>query len=387
MKVSQIYEIVNSMSQDVLGENAVLATQELNNVIDVGKDLFDSMPVDNYVRTLVNHIGKVVFVNRPYSGRAPSVLMDGWEYGSILQKIDSGIPEAEANPKWNLQNGTRYEQDVFNGPKDVVQKFFNDRTTFQIPFSFAEEQVKESFSSLEQLNGFFSMIYTKIDMSLTIKTDALVMNTINNFTANIVLNSKPAQKINLLAEYIAEKNPDTPPTAANCVLDMEFLKYAAMRMKETSSRLATASVLFNQGGRVRHTPVDMQRIVMLDRFAAAADAYLQADTFHDEFTKLPNADKISFWQGSGNTFAFSDISSIHVIPQTEAGAGAEVKFSGILAVIFDREALGVNNFKSRVTQHYNANGEFINNWYKRDAQYFNDFNENFVLFYVSDAVS
>lgn len=386
MKVEQIYSIVNDMTKDHLGENAELASLELGNVISVGKTLFESMPVDNYVRSLVNHIGKVVFVNRPYSGRAPSVLMDGWEYGSIMQKIDMGIPEAEKNPKWDLKNGQRYEQDVFNGPQDVRQKFFNDRTTFQVPFSFAEDQVKESFSSVEQLNGFFSMIYTQIDLSLTIKTDALVMATITNFIANIYNSGKAAQKINLLAEYNAAF-PTANLTAAQAPLDMDFIKFASMRMKEVSSYMGVASTNFNKNSRIRHTPTDRQKIIMLQKFAAAADTYLQSDTFHNEFVKLPSADKVAFWQGSGDSFAFEDISAIDVIPATENGAGTEVKLGGILAIIFDREALGVNNFNSRVTQHYNANGEFINNWYKRDAQYFNDFSENFVMFYIADTAT
>ena len=50
--------------------------------------------------------------------------------------------------------------------------------------------------------------------------------------------------------------------------------------------------------------------------------------------------------------------------------------------MFDRDALGVMNYNSRVTTNYNGKAEFTNYFYKRDARYFNDFNENFVTFYV-----
>lgn len=380
MKVEQVATIVNNLANEILGEVAPQTADDFSNVVDVGRQTFESLPVDNYVRKLLDHIGRVVFVNRPYSGRAPSVLMESWEYGSIMEKIDADIPEAEINPTWNLQNGQTYNQDVFNGPKDVIAKFWNDRVTFQVAFSFAEEQVKSAFSNVNQLNAFFSMIYTKIDTAMTIRLDALIMATINNFTANVFTANKG---VNLLTEYKAI-NPSSTITAATAMHNLDFIKFAAYQFKLYSRRLTNASVAFNLGGRVRHTPTDLQKIIMLDAFSDAADVYLQSDTFHNEMTKLPNADTVSFWQYSGENYDFADVSSINIIPATENGAGAEVKISGILAVIFDRDALGVNNYNRRVTNHYNGLGEFINNWYKMDAQYFNDFNENFVMFYIAD---
>ena len=379
MKVEQVAEIVNSLSQGVLGEQAPTVAVDLSNVVDVGKAIFDATSVDNYVRKLVDHIGRMVFVDRPYSGRAPSVLMEGWEFGSVLEKVDAGIPEAEMNPTWNLKNGQTYNQDMFNGPKDIVAKFFNDRVTFQVPMSFAEEQVKSAFSNGTQLNAFFSMIYTKIDTSLTIKVDALIMSTINNFIANVYVNGKPAQKVNLAEGFTGSldellKNP-------------EFIRNAALQIKLVSDHLTNISTAFNMGGRVRHTPKNLQKIILLDRLGAGADIYLQSSTFHNELTKLPNAERVSFWQFSGDNFEIDDTSAIKIIPSTESGAGQEVSIKGIMGSIFDRDALGVNNYHRRVTNHYNALGEFINFWYKMDAQYFNDFNENFVLFYAQPAIA
>lgn len=385
MKVEQVYQIVNNLTQEILGAEAMTVATDLTNVVDVGKAILDNTSVDNYVRKLIDHIGKVVFVNRPYTGRAPSVLMDGWEYGAVMEKIDVGIPEAEVNPAWNLQDGQVYEQDKFTAPKDVVVKFWKDKVTFQVPFSFAEEQVKGSFSNATQLNAFFSMIYTKIDTSFTIKLDALIMATINNFTAYTYLSGKAAMTVNLMGMY-KKLHPDTTLTKAQAILDPEFIRFAALQLKLLSERMTNALTCFNQGGRVRHTPQSMQKIVMHSDFAEAANIYLQSDTFHNEFTKLPNADKVSFWQGPGvNNFDFEDTSSINIAVKDSEGTTRSVAFSGILAVVFDREALGVNNLNRRVTNHYNAPGEFINNWYKMDAQYFNDYNENFVLLYITDA--
>ena len=156
MEVKQIYAIVNSVSSEVLGKTDIVK-DDLTGIVDLGTEIFNQGAVDNYVKSLVNHIGKVVFVNRPYSGKVPSVLMDAWEFGSVMEKISADIPAAEENETWNLTDGAEYKQDVFHKPV-VTAKFFNSKVTFEVPVSITERQVKESFSSAEQLNGFLSMI-------------------------------------------------------------------------------------------------------------------------------------------------------------------------------------------------------------------------------------
>ena len=85
MKVTQLHELVNVATKETLGTEAVV-NEDLSNVVDIGKEIINTDNVDNFVKKLVNHIGKVVFVNRAYKGGVPSVFMYSWEYGSILEK-------------------------------------------------------------------------------------------------------------------------------------------------------------------------------------------------------------------------------------------------------------------------------------------------------------
>ena len=156
MTVEQVATLVNNSTKEVLGESAI-TTQDLSNVVDIGKAIFDSNAVDNYVKSLVNHIGKVVFVNRPYMGNVPSVLMDRWEFGSVLEKIECELPEAKTNDTYNLVNGTDYSPNVFYKPT-VNAKFYNSKVTFEVDLSFTDRQVKESFSNAEQLNALAKSI-------------------------------------------------------------------------------------------------------------------------------------------------------------------------------------------------------------------------------------
>ena len=391
MNVKQIYTIVNAVSSEVLGKTDIVK-DDLTGIVDLGTEVFNQGAVDNYVKSLVNHIGKVVFVNRPYSGKVPSVLMDAWEFGSVMEKISADIPAAEENDTWNLTDGAEYKQDVFHKPV-VTAKFFNSKVTFEVPVSITERQVKESFSSAEQLNGFLSMIYNAVDKSMTIKTDALIMRTINNMVgetlkadaAKFTPASKPlnyasastVRCVNLL--YLYNQANKTTLTAAEAILNPDFIRYASYQMGLYADRLQSISALFNIGGKDRFTPKDALHVVLLSDFAKAAQAFLYSDTKNMEQVLLPNAETVASWQGSGQDYGFAHTSAINI----KTASGTDVNISGVLGVMFDRDALGVCNTDKRVTTNYNAKAEFFNNWYKFDASYFNDTNENFVVFFVA----
>lgn len=392
MQVEQIYNLVNTVSGEVLG-NTELVHEDLTGLVDLGQEVFNQNAVDNYVKSLVNHIGKVVFVNRPYSGKVPSVLMDSWEFGSVLEKISADVPRAEESDTWNLQDGKEYNQDVFHKPT-VSAKFFNSKVTFEVPVSITERQVKESFSSAEQMNGFLSMIYSAVDKSMTIKTDALIMRTINNMIAETLDADKTAfvpsthetvdyssastvRCVNLLKLY--NDKTGTHLTAAAAITTPDFIRFAAYVMGLYSDRLQTISTLFNVGGKERFTPKDILHTVLLSDFAAAAKTYLYADTIHNDNVLLPKAETVASWQATGKDYAFENTSKIDV----KSASGASISIGGVLGVMFDRDALGVTNLDRRVTTNYNAKAEFFNNYYKFDAGYFNDTNENFVVFFVA----
>lgn len=377
MEMKQVWEITNSAVKEVLGEEAVV-NEDLSQIVDVGTAIFNANAFDAYVKSLINHIGKVIFVNRPYSGSAPSVLMDGWEYGSILEKISSEMPVAQENPSWNLVDGQSYDPHVFKQPK-ASAKFFNKRTTFEIDRSITEMQVKQSFSSAEQLNGFISMLLNETEKALTVRNDLLIMRTINNMILETANSGATTRYVNLLSGYNAQFGATLSPEEA--ITEPAFIRYAAFTISLFSDRLTRISTLFNEGGMQRFTPRDMQKIVYLSEFARAADVYLQSDVFHDQYTALDKGESVPYWQGSGTDYAFSSTGKI--MGTLASDGDTEVTANGVLAIIFDRDALGVANFNRRVTTQWNAKAEFTNYFYKQDAGYFNDLNENFVVFYAA----
>lgn len=392
MEIKQIASIVNDSLSETIGESATLLLDDLSNVVDVGSQVFNANSYDKFVRSLVDHIGKVVFVARPYRGIAPSVMMDDWEFGAVLEKIDGDVPDAEENPTWNLEDGQTYDQDKFTAPR-VTVKFWNKKTTFQVPISITEEQVKSAFSSRTQLNSFISFIFVKMENKMTEAFDALVMRTIVNMAGETVWDEyKDAQgttltdlsaksgvrAVNLLKLYNDEMGASL--TVARALKDPDFLRFAGERIRVTISRIGAASTLFNVGKTKKFTKREELITVMLTDFVSATGTYLQSSTFNDELVSLPKYQDVPYWQGTGNDYSQNGQFNIKLASDNTK----TVAMTGImLGVMFDRYALGVNNTKKRVRTHENAIAEFTNYWYKQDANYFNDLNENFVAFFIA----
>lgn len=388
MKVTQIAELVNGITEQVLGKSAELTAENLKNIVDVGTQLTDSANIDNYVKTLADRIGKVIFVDRPYSGSAPALLYDSWDYGSILEKISAEMPDATINETWELTDGKDYSQDVFHKPV-VSAKFFNKKVTFECEQSYTERQVKSAFISPSDYNAFLTMLYNSVEKSMTIKIDGLISRTINNMIGETVhadfstvtdgdySQSDSVRCVNLLKQYNSISGKSL--TVEKCFYDPDFLRYSAFVIKSYTDRIKRISTLFNVGGKDRFTPVDKQMLILNSDFATFEDVYLSSDVYHNEIVKIPNYSTVPFWQSSGKNFNRDVTTAIDVT----LNDGTNIAFGGIVGVLFDHDALGVTCTDRRVNTYYNAKAEFYNNFYKFDSSYFNDLNENFVVFFVA----
>ena len=385
MQVSQIFEIVNDALKQTDGKLPLLQ-EDLSNIIDVGNSIFNANSFDNYVKKLVDRIGKVVFVIRPYSGLAPSIYMDSVIWGSVTQKISSAVPEAVENESYELVNGATYDPNQVNLP-DVYVKFFSKYVTFEVDRTITEKQLRSAFTGVAELDGFISMIFNEISKAFTIAIDNLIMRTINSAIADTLYKdyksgteftgASHTRAVNLL--YLYNQRYSTTLTAAQAVTTPEFVRFASYYMALYSDRLSRVSTLFNVGETQKFTPKEEQHFILLSEFARSADVFLQSDVYHNELTAITKYEVVPYWQGSGDDYAFNSTSAINVI----SGSGNTVTASGILGVMFDRYALGVTNIEQWVNTQYNAKADFINYFYKYKAGYFNDLNENFVVFFVA----
>lgn len=371
MVVNQIYELLNDITEEVTGQTG-LVTEDLSNVVDVGSAIFAATSVDNYVKSLINKVGKVTAVNRPYKPVYPNIKREAWEYGSVMQKLRAAIPEAEANPSWNLTPGEGANQFLFY-PPTVTQQFWNSKQTYDISMSFTEMQVKESFNSASQLQAFIGMIENAIQTSKTIKEKSLAERAINNFMGEKLHANNGV--VHLITNYNGTHSETV--TAATAVYSPDFLRYASVQLMMFKDRLKDASNLFNTGTVPTFTPAEYLHIVLNAEFATSVEAYMQADTYHDALVSLPGYEKVNYWQSMGSaSYGFDNTTKIDIT----TASGHAIEKAYIVGIMFDRDAIMLCNENDRVTTAYNAKQEFVNNFYKFDISLFNDTAENGIIF-------
>ncbi|MBR1983871.1 MAG: hypothetical protein IKA12_04205 [Clostridia bacterium] len=390
MLVKQVATFVNDAISQVVGEEATLLTEDLSNVVAVGTAVFNATSYDKFTKALVDRIGKTIFVDRKYEGIAPSVIYDGFEYGAVLEKIGGDIPEATENETWDLVGGQSYDPNVFYAPS-VYAKFYNHYITFEIPLSVTDKQAKSAFSNAQELTRFVSMLFGNVDKALSLAMESLVMRTINGAVAETIYASygsadygasSKVKARNLLQEWNAKLGQGNEITMKAALEDKDFIRFASVEIMKVATRLKKMSTLFNVGGKKRFTPMDKLKIVLHGDFEAAATGYLYSDTFHEDYVKLPKADIVPFWQGSGDDYDFEVSSEIKVNLPSDATKTVDVK--GVIGVLFDEEALGVLNFERYTTSDYNGKAEFTNYWHKQKSCHFIDMNENIVVFFLQE---
>lgn len=393
MKITQLKDILNGavgttgIIDQTTGE-APVANEDLSNIVDIGKTVLDytgqsNDNFDSFMRNLIDQVGKITIVNRTYVSQAPNILKDSWEYGSIMQKVRVSVPDARDNASWDLFNYPKTGGDAYPDPFELSKpgakaKFYNSKNTYEIPITLADYQLKEAFQSASQFGAFIAAIENRIRMKQTLCNDGLIMATIDNLIG-LTLSGHGGKTINLLTAYNAIA-PSTI-TADKALTDTEFLRFAAMTIAKYKKYVAQASAKYNAGNYLTFTPVDKLKFIASTEFAKAMDAYLYADTYHNEFVELNGYNEVPFWQGSGT--ADGDRLTIDVSVDVN-GVATEVKNTGVLAVMFDDEAAAVCNENYRTTSIYNPRGEYTNYFYKYDAMFMNDVEENCIVFTIKD---
>lgn len=391
MKWTQVSELVNDVTKEMIGEEATLLTDDLSNVVDVGNEVL-AESYDAFTKKLLDRVTRTIFVDRKYTGAMAKLRRDSWEFG-IKQKIYmTEIPEAVDDDSYKLVHGSSYDDNKFNQPA-LASKFYQQAASFRVDISVTEKQVRTAFSNRNELNSFVSMLFNAVDTSIELKLEGLAKAAVSYLIGSTVLSDIPdldqaktgVKAVNLLKLY----NDQFSATLAkkDALYTPDFIRFSVLVISQYLDKIATASTLFNGGKLLRYTPRNKQMLIMSSFLKSAANVYLQSDTFHEQYTALPMSESIANFQGTGSSFDFDTASSIHIeIKDPEnPGSTKEISWGGILAVLFDYDACGVDCEEREVTSHVNAGARFTNYFYHQEARYWVDTNENAVVFFIGEA--
>ena len=381
--VNQIYGIVNDAASEALGEKAI-AIKDTAGFVSLGDVVLSSdTNKEQFYRALVDRIGRTVIAGRAYVAKKRSVKRDEMDWGLIYQKISYKKRDAVENPTWTSNT----QADPFNVEiqTEAVQKLFSVMSTYSFEDSIPDVQLFTAFTSASAMGAFISGIYTNMDNYMALAEENLNDMAVNTYMAGALIKGKPAQKRNLLSEYNTAN--ETTLTAEQALKNVDFLKFAGREIKTTISNMTRMSTIFNAEGMPRHTPEDKMVVEVLGQFASAMSTYLESDTYHKELVALPNYEEVTYWQASGEGFAFNDVSKINIknahLAVAETNPTGTVEQSGIIAFVHDYDAVASVIYKHRRNSIYNPRAERLNIFDKAEQGYAVDLSENGVVFFLA----
>lgn len=380
MKREQISTMLNSAIKEVVGESEII-NENLTNIVTIGSAIpADSL--DAIFTKIINKVGNTIIESKKYNGNSLGILMNEWEYGSILEKIRIDIPETTTNDSWSLVKGNSYDCFKFS-PPTVRAKYFNKAVTFEIPMSYTAEQMKDSFRNADTAVSFWNAVENAIQTSITANTEMLEYRAVTNMIGLKVHNNNNV--VNLLAEY-KDETGITGLTPKKALHDKDFLRFCAKRISMYSDYIKSLSMLNNDDGYITATSDDEKRLILLSDFAKSIEYDLYSNTFNQEFVKIGKYTTIPYWQGTGTSRKFENNSKIDLTISDLSGAPQTVTKTGIVGVLFDVNGCCVCRKNYRVLSMPVPKGEFINYWYKYDAMYMNDTANNFIVFTIEETV-
>lgn len=385
--ISQISNIVNDAVKDALGTSTGITALDSSNIVALGKKITDMDAYEPFFKSLANRIAKTVYFVRSYSGSDRHILRDEHDYGAFVQKVYYKMPEAVDNATYNFSgDGDKFQQvspyDVETSV-EVSAMVFGGQGTWSVEIIRPVEQIKSAFNSPSAMASFIDGIYVTVDNAYELEMERIVALADNTAMASAIAGG---QGRNLLAEY--NKAHTTTLTPAQALENADFLKYASMEINRVVDNMSKMSTVFNAKKYETFTPKNRLVMEMLSQFASASDMYLQADTFHNELVKLPNFEKVPYWQRPDKDFSFSACSAISVKNTQLANTGSigedgAFAQSGIIAFVHDEENVAAYFGERHSWEIFNPRSDIMVHGEKARKGFAVDGHANAVVFYIA----
>ena len=396
MEVKQIASMLNDIWGEQLGDDGLIA-EDLGNIVSAGQVITGastfSGQFENYAGKIVDKVGRTILVDRVFRASDLGIWRDSFSFGSVLEKIRTEVGQYKDNCEWDLakdansnsesdynDNLSTHIEELFKFvPAKVQAKYFNMKTTFKTVISITEKQLRSAFRSAAAMGRFIAMIENRVSSKMEIAKDALQRRTLANLAAEHIYQGK--QFVDLKALYTAEVGGTVPGTLAEALSNRECVRFIAKKISFDRQMMTFPSTQFSVTGEFyNHTPEELSRLIVLSDVDSALKFNLYGDTYNEEFVKLKNYKTVPFWQSAGDGMNILDRSALRVTTSASHG----VYQGAIIGVLFDRDAAMICNEEPEVRAQYNPDGNFTNYFYCMDCSYFNDFDENAVVYTWGD---
>lgn len=374
MTVNQLSTILNNtIIPNNMGANAVTVAEDLSNVVELGTLIANltGTELDNFAHSFLVGVAKTYFDARKYQGKDYGLMIDSQEFGGVVQRVKAQLLQTEDSEIWTLQNGQNYFDGNYYGINTDDKIYYQDGI-WQVKNSIPNEMFKQYFTSAEGVMDLAAMIEATVDNTIDYNIHALskrvLCQTINNSTA----------QVQCLTQYLAESGRTL--TAAQAVLDADFLKWLGQVIIRLRNRMTEYSKVYNDSTIETFTPEADTNTILLDEIDKKVKFFMQSDVFHNELTNFGAYNTINYWQNPGNTV----IPSLGVTAQVKTdNNGTTVTTDNVIGLITDKYTAGITSRLEKVTSQYIANGDYTTYFHHVANKRFVDTRNNSVVLLLS----
>lgn len=333
-------------------------------------------------------LSRTIFSVRPYSAKFKMLNVDNRTYGNHIRKLQPVDMPFEEDDRLKLVDGQSIDQYVVLKPKAVQTNFYGAEVV-QKHLTIFKDQLDSAFNGPDGFSSFLSMVLTNAGNQIEQAKEATARMALNNLIAGIYAGTNTSQKYNVLAEYNAFAG--TSFTTANIFNPQNYAPFARWLfgfIHSVSDFLTERSAAFHQSigptTIMRHTPKPDQRLYIQSKFAREIDSVVTSMTRNPDRTEFPPNEKLNYWQNLADPYKISVTPSI-LDSAGNADRAPQQDIDKVVGILFDREACGITtvNEWSQNTP-FNARGGYYNQYWHFTNNYWNDYSENAVIFYMED---
>jgi hypothetical protein len=338
---------------------------------------------DTTLNAISQVLTRTLFSTRPYSAKFKGLQVTQQRFGNITRKLSIADKDFKDDDRQKLVEDGAIDQYIVSKP-NVLELNFYGANVYQKHITIFKDQLDAAFNSPAEFGSFISMVMQNIADQMEQARESLARMTVANFIAGKVTGDT-TNVINLLTEYnaltglILTKADIYKPENYK-----PFMQWVNARVSELTGLMTERSTKFHVNVTdkpiTRHTPMNKMKVYIHAPFKYGTESRVLADTFHDNYLKLADAEVVNFWQSIDTPDTINVKSTYLIADGTLVTTPAAVETTDVFGVMFDEEALGytlVNQWSSPTP--FNARGGYSNIFWHETARYWTDYTENGIV--------
>ena len=341
--------IPNYFGEGKSGNNPITITEDLRNVVDLGKALSDLSVSDleNFKGDLVVGVLDTYTDAREFQSddeASYGLFVSSEEYGGAIQRVKCKLLSATDSNLLALvdasNSGPDYTDGKFYGVP-VDSKIYTKMDSFRVKFSISNNELKKSFTSAAGVARLIAMIEVTVRNTIALQLNSTARGVLRELILQAYNGGREVKLITLYNTIFGFTSSDPGyVTLADWNQNETFKIWCQSTILKLRKGIADFNEKYNDGTVETFTPEADSRAIFLADFATDMDVAL-GSVYHTELVKgLDEYRTINFWQnGTTELVPMIKSGSLHdqIVEKVADSGNAQVTtINHVVGLLFDR---------------------------------------------------